>query len=347
MSSEILLTQFSHGAGCGCKISPKILDQILSGTGQSFHDTKLLVGNSNKDDAGAYQINDKQVILSTLDFFMPIVDDPFDFGRIASTNALSDIYAMGGEPFMALAILGWPVGKIPEELATEVLEGAKSACKEAKVVLAGGHSIDNPEPIFGLSVNGLVNKGNLKTNSNAKEGNLLFLTKPLGVGILSTAKKKGLVKEQDYQKSLTSMLQLNTIGAVVSSYKEVTAMTDVTGFGLLGHLGEMLSGSGLSAEIDFNQIPILTDLNNYINQGAVPGGSKRNWDSYYEGIIGLNSEYAKAILTDPQTSGGLLISIEPTFEKDFMNLCEKHSQPTYFIGHTTKATDYRLKVVNV
>src|SRR6187401_1552261 len=249
------LTQYSHGAGCGCKIAPKVLDEILK-SNISFPDTKnLLVGNSSKDDAAVYDLENGMALISTTDFFMPIVDDAFDFGRIAAANSISDVYAMGGKPLLAIAILGWPVEKLPVELAQRIIEGGRTVCAEAGIPLAGGHSIDSPEPIFGLAVTGIVSKENLKQNNTAQSGDLIFLTKPLGVGILSTAQKRGLLKEGHLQLMIEQMTMLNKIGEASGKIKGVTAMTDVTGFGLFGHLIEMAESSGVSAEIFYTKIP--------------------------------------------------------------------------------------------
>ncbi len=306
----IKLTQYSHGAGCGCKIAPKILDEILKSNLSSPDNKNLIVGNSSKDDAAVYDLGNGMALISTTDFFMPIVDDPFEFGRIASANAISDVYAMGGKPIMAISILGWPINTILPEIARKVIEGARSICLEAGIPLAGGHSIDSPEPIFGLAVNGLASTNAIKQNNTAKEGNVLFLTKALGVGILTTAEKKGILKDEHRSIAAMQMMKLNKIGAVLGEIKSVTAMTDVTGFGLLGHLVEMAEGSGLCAVINFENVPLITgDLKDYIDQKCVPGGTNRNWDSYGD-KIGDISNYQKAILADPQTSGGLLIAVE-------------------------------------
>jgi selenide,water dikinase len=306
------LTQYSHGAGCGCKIAPKILDEILTSNFAMPDNDKLIVGNHSKDDAAVYDIGNAMALISTTDFFMPIVDDPYEFGRIASANAISDVYAMGGKPVLAIAILGWPINILPPAIAKKVIEGSRSICREAGIPLAGGHSIDSPEPIFGLAVNGLVPIKNIKQNNLAKEGDILFLTKPLGVGILTTAEKKGLLKEAHKGLAAKQMMQLNKVGETLGSIAGVHAMTDVTGFGLLGHLVEMAGGSGLSAVINFDNVHLITDdLTNYVDQKCVPGGTNRNWDSYGD-KIGLVKEYQKAILADPQTSGGLLIAVDAT-----------------------------------
>jgi selenide,water dikinase len=274
---------------------------------------KLIVGNHSKDDAAVLDLGNGTALISTTDFFMPIVDDPYQFGRIASANAISDVYAMGGKPVLAIAILGWPINTLPPEVAQQVIEGSRSICAEAGIPLAGGHSIDSPEPIFGLAVNGLVPLSSIKQNNTAKEGNILFLTKPLGVGILTTAEKKGILKPQHQPLAAQQMMQLNKVGEALGKIAGVEAMTDVTGFGLLGHLIEMAEGSGLSAEVMVNKLPLITDdLREYITNKAVPGGTNRNWASYGSKVdMAGFGEDDKAILADPQTSGGLLIAVDP------------------------------------
>ena len=307
--SKIKLTQYSHGAGCGCKISPKVLDSILKTNIAPFESPNLLVGNDSRDDAAVYDMKNGTAIISTTDFFMPIVDDPFMFGKIASANAISDIYAMGGKPIMAIAILGWPINKLAPEVAQKVLEGGREACKEAGIALAGGHSIDSPEPIFGLAVTGQVAIENLKRNDTATVGCQLLLTKPLGVGILTTAQKNEKLKSEHAHIAPNSMAQLNTIGGELANFPQIKAMTDVTGFGLLGHLTEMCQGSNLSAEIELDKIPRFAEVDYYIAEGCMPGGTHRNWDSYGQNID-LPNKAAKMILCDPQTSGGLLLAVE-------------------------------------
>lgn len=311
---HIMLTQYSHGAGCGCKISPAMLEEILHSQFTRPDNQKLIVGNDSKDDAAVFDLGDGQGLIATTDFFMPIVDDPFDFGRIASANAISDVYAMGGKPILAIAILGWPIYSLPVSAARRIIEGSRSLCQEAGIPLAGGHSIDSPEPIFGLAVNGLINLDHIKKNNTAKKGDCLFLTKPLGIGILTTAEKKGILKSTHRGLAAKQMMQLNIVGESLGKMTGVTAMTDVTGFGLLGHLLEMAEGSGLSASLDFSKVPlIIDDLKAYIDKGAVPGGTQRNWESYGK-KINLSLQYdpaiEKAILADPQTSGGLLIAVQ-------------------------------------
>ena len=307
--TDIKLTQYSHGAGCGCKISPAVLDTILHSDSSKLKFPSLLVGNESKDDAAVFDIGDGTCIVSTTDFFMPIVDDPFTFGAIASVNAISDVYAMGGTPFMAIAILGWPINKIPAEVAKEVLEGSRKICADANIPLAGGHSIDCPEPVFGLAVSGKMKKEHLKRNDTAKEGSLLYLTKPLGVGIITTAQKKGIVSEEHLKKAVDTMLTLNSSGAEFGKLNYVNAMTDVTGFGLLGHLCEVCEGSGLSAEIDFSKVPKFDFLEPYIQQNSMPGGTQRNWESYGNKISPIE-DLQRSILADPQTSGGLLVCVD-------------------------------------
>jgi selenide,water dikinase len=308
--ADIRLSQYSHGAGCGCKIAPAILDRILSTQREFAPDPALLVGNQSRDDAAAYDLGDGQVILSTTDFFMPIVDDAFDFGRIAATNAISDIYAMGGRPLMAIAILGWPLDKLPPELAAEVVDGGRQVCSDAGMVLAGGHSIDCPEPVFGLAVTGLVTRDKLKQNDTAIEGCLLYLTKPLGIGVLTTAEKRGLLSEEHKGLARDQMCQLNKAGQTLATLPGVRAMTDVTGFGLAGHLLEMCKGSALDATVNLVAIPSLPGIESYIEQGCVPGGTQRNLQSYGSQLAELDPAW-QAVLCDPQTSGGLLLAVEP------------------------------------
>ncbi len=315
-SNEIKLTQYSHGAGCGCKISPQVLDTILSGVSSpSIGFPGLLVGNEERDDAAVMDLGDGTAIISTTDFFMPIVDDPEEFGRIAAANAISDIYAMGGKPIMAIAILGWPVLQLSPEIAGKVINGAQKTCHEAGIPLAGGHSIDSPEPIFGLAVTGRVPIDNIKKNGGARVGDVIFLTKPLGTGILSTAQKKGQLLPAHEDLGSRSMMRLNVVGEDLGKIKGVHAMTDVTGFGLGGHLIEMCSASSTSAVIDFHRLPILDHLlDRYIQIGCIPGGTQRNMDSYGASIWFENANY-RFIICDPQTSGGLLISVAPTEEE--------------------------------
>ncbi|MBN2167537.1 MAG: selenide, water dikinase SelD [Marinilabiliaceae bacterium] len=342
--NTIKLTHFSHGAGCGCKISPVVLDSILKTNISPLSDKNLIVGNDTKDDAAVYDIGNGMGIISTTDFFMPIVDDPFTFGKIAATNAISDVYAMGGQPMMAIAILGWPVDKLSPDIAQRVLEGGRDTCREAGIPLAGGHSIDSPEPIFGLAVTGSVDLNKLKRNNTATEGCLLYLTKPLGVGILTTAQKKGVLKNEHSHIAPESMCKLNNIGLELSKIKGVKAMTDVTGFGLLGHLSEMCEGSKLTAHISYNSIPKFPMIQEYVNMKCIPGGTFRNWDSYGNSIH-LKNEYLKNILCDPQTSGGLLIAVEKEATKEVENILLKHLFQNTPIGYLSKKEE-KLIFVN-
>jgi selenide,water dikinase len=323
---DIKLTQYSHGAGCGCKISPAILDKMLHSPVSYQTDSRLLVGNDKRDDAAVYDLGNGTALISTTDFFMPIVDDAYDFGRIASANAISDVYAMGGKPILAIAILGWPVDKLPAETAREVLEGARAICAEAGITLAGGHSIDCPEPVFGLAVNGIVGINHLKENSKATAGCKLYLTKALGVGILSTAQKKGLLKPQHANIAFESMVKLNNIGELLGHLDYVKALTDVTGFGLLGHLAEMCEGSGLQAVVNFGLVPKINALDEYLEQACIPGGTHRNWTSYGH-KISVVTERQKHILADPQTSGGLLVAVEAGHQSEFEELLVKNNIP--------------------
>jgi selenide,water dikinase len=326
-ATDIQLTRYSHGAGCGCKISPAILNTILhSTTPKTPADPRLLVGNDTRDDAAVYDLGNGHALISTTDFFMPIVDDAFDFGRIASANAISDVYAMGGHPVMAIAILGWPVEKLPPETARQVLEGARAICAEAGISLAGGHSIDCPEPVFGLAVNGIVAIPNIRKNSTGTPGSHLYLTKTLGVGILSTAQKKGLLAAEDAALALNNMVTLNRLGEPLGQIPGVTAMTDVTGFGLLGHLAEMCEGSNLSAIIEFDRVPVIPTYKTYVEQGCIPGGTGRNWASYGNKVR-LSAENQRPILADPQTSGGLLIAVDPDSTEEVERLLRSHGLP--------------------
>lgn len=314
--NEIKLTQYSHGAGCGCKIAPAVLDKILHSDFKSAAFPNLLVGTESKDDAAVYELDNGTCIISTTDFFMPIVDDAFTFGKIASVNAISDVYAMGGTPVMALAILGWPVDKLPTELAQQVLDGAREVCKAAGIPLAGGHSIDSPEPIFGLAVTGAVLKENLKKNNTAKPGDLLYITKPLGVGIITTAQKRGLAEVEDVNEAVRIMTEPNMLGAEFGKLSYVNAMTDITGFGLLGHLIEVCEGSGVSAEMEYQQIPLIRNLQSYLSKFIYPDNTMRNWQSYEKKVKGIGSE-SLLTLCDPQTSGGLLVCVDKNHQEEF------------------------------
>lgn len=342
-NEPIRLTQYSHGAGCGCKISPKVLEQILHTEQAKFIDPNLLVGNETKDDAAVYDIGNGVGIVSTTDFFMPIVDDPFDFGRIAATNAISDIFAMGGKPIMAIAILGFPINKLPAEVAQKIVDGGRFACQQAGIALAGGHSIDSPEPIFGLAVTGIISIEQVKKNASAQADCDLYLTKPLGIGVLTTAEKQGKLKPEHQNLARDVMCQMNLIGAEFAKVDEITAMTDVTGFGLLGHLTEICQGSNLRAEVYFDQIQTLDGVREYIAQGAVPGGTTRNFDSYGHLISPLSDEQ-KAILCDPQTSGGLLIAVKPQAVESVKQIAKNANVALYPVGRLLKAESGKVLI---
>jgi selenide,water dikinase len=311
---EVKLTQYSHGAGCGCKIAPGVLDRILGELGAQADDPRLLVGHGARDDAAVYDLGDGTAAVSTTDFFMPIVDDPHSFGRIAAANAISDIYAMGGSPLMAIAILGWPVDKLDPEVAGRVLEGGRSICAEAGIPLAGGHSIDSPEPIFGLAVTGRVEIDRLKRNGGAEVGDMLFLSKPLGVGMVTTAQKKGMVQPVHLEAAAHNMMRLNKVGAALGQVDGVHAMTDVTGFGLAGHGLEMARATQVELVFHASALPTLDRpaLEQYHATGCIPGGTRRNFASYGADLrMDTVSEFERDLLCDPQTSGGLLIAAAP------------------------------------
>jgi len=305
---KVRLTEYSHGAGCGCKISPSMLTEILASSLTLESDERLLVGNDTRDDAAVYDLGDGRGVISTTDFFMPIVDDPFDFGRIAVTNAISDIYAMGGRPLMAIAVLGWPTDKLDSATASAVVDGGRQACADVGIHLAGGHSIDSPEPIFGAAVTGEVELTNLKRNDAARPGDLLFLTKPLGIGVLTTAEKKQALRPEHVGVARDWMCLPNRIGVSLGGLSAVNAMTDVTGFGLAGHLLEICHGSNLRARLDMQKVPTIDGVDQYIREGCVPGGTGRNFASYGEHMQAV-PEADRALLCDPQTSGGLLVSV--------------------------------------
>jgi selenide,water dikinase len=347
--TNVKLTRFSHGAGCGCKISPAVLDSILASSIHYPEDKRLLVGNSSRDDAAVYDLDNGTALISTTDFFMPIVDDPFDFGCIASANAISDVYAMGGKPILAIAILGWPIDKISTDEARKVLEGSRKICAEAGITLAGGHSIDAPEPIFGLAVNGLVSKENLKQNNSVQENDVFFLTKKIGVGILTTAEKKGILRKEHEGMAARQMMELNSIGEKLGNQPAVHAMTDVTGFGLLGHLTEMCEGSRVSATIYLASVPLICpDLAEYISEKAIPGGTHRNWASYGHKISvapQLEDHLTKTLLADPQTSGGLLFSVAHDRAKEIQQWLKEEHIMASIIGHASSQKEKFVVVV--
>ena len=345
---EIKLTQHSKGGGCGCKIAPSVLSEILAAhnVGAKNNIPQLLVGNDSRDDAAVYQIDEKNAIISTTDFFMPIVDDAFAFGQIAAANAISDVYAMGGKPIFALAVLGWPLATLPASVAAQVMEGARKTCADAGIVIAGGHSIDSQDPIFGLVVNGMVEIKNLKRNDTAQEGDVLILTKPLGVGILATSQKRGLLTEAHLEKLVKQLTTINKAGEALGKLTSVHAMTDVTGFGLAGHLTEMMQGSNLTAEISYSGLPIIPEVRDYIAQKAIPGATARNWNATQAGIElapEIDEKEASVLLPDPQTNGGLLIAVAPDAVKEVQAILEnlgiQYRDP---IGVCKKASDKRI-----
>ena len=308
-----------------------MLGTILHSELEKFYDPNLLVGNETADDAAVYDLGNGTAIISTTDFFMPIVDDPFDFGRIAATNAISDIFAMGGKPIMGIAILGFPTNVLPAEVAQKIVDGGRFACHQAGIALAGGHSIDSPEPIFGLAVTGVIDTEKVKRNASAKSGCKLYMTKPLGIGILTTAEKKGKLKPEHQGLATAAMCQMNSIGSQFSQVEGVTAMTDVTGFGLLGHLIEICEGSNLSAVVFADKIKTLDGVKDYIAQGCVPGGTGRNFESYGH-KVGVLTEEQKAILCDPQTSGGLLVAVEPNSVQTVIEIAKEAGIDLYEVG---------------
>jgi len=312
------LTSLAHGGGCGCKIAPGVLAELLRGAPMFPASSDLLVGRETSDDAAVYRLNDEQAIVATTDFFMPIVDDPFDFGRIAATNALSDLYAMGARPLFALAIVGMPINALPHDTIREILRGGEQACADAGIVVAGGHSIDSVEPIYGLAAIGVVDPRHLKRNADARVGDVLVLGKPLGVGVYSSALKKSMLDDDGYRQMLDSTTRLNTVGTQLATLASVHAITDVTGFGLLGHLLEVCRASGVAAEIDVARVPLLPQTLDLLQRGCVTGASNRNWASYGAEVHladGLPPHW-QPLLTDPQTSGGLLVSCDPAAVND-------------------------------
>ena len=341
------LTEYSHGQGCGCKISPKVLDTILESSLSEIDDPNLLVGNHSRDDAAVYDLGNGEAVISTTDFFMPIVDDPYTFGRIAATNAISDIYAMGGAPLMAIAIFGWPLDKLPPEVGQQVVEGGRSVCIDAGIMLAGGHSIDAPEPIFGLAVTGKVTIKHLKENSKAQVGDKIYLTKPLGIGILTTAQKQKKITKEDETRAIETMCQLNNIGEKLAKIDGINAMTDVTGFGLGGHLTEVCQGSDVHAVINYNKVPVLPNIKDYLANGCSPGGAQRNFDSYGHNLSPMSSE-VQSIICDPQTSGGLLIMVANQAEAEFDQVMREHGFDLEAIGEIIQPQETQALVqVNV
>lgn len=343
-AEQIRLTQFSPGAGCGCKIAPKELEEILKGSHSKLSFPELLVGNDTKDDAAVYDIGGGKAIISTTDFFTPIVDDPFNFGRIAATNAISDIYAMGGKPIMAIGILGWPLDKLPSSLASVVISGARQVCDNAGIPLAGGHSINISDPIFGLAVTGIISTDKVKMNCGAKVGDVLCLTKPIGIGLVSSAEKFGVVREEDKAVALDLMTRLNTPGAELSELEVVHSITDVTGFALAGHSLEMAQGSGVKAVIEYDSIPRIKGIDYYIEQECMPGGTFRNFASYGD-KCDMDPKY-KPLMCDPQTSGGLLLAIDPSGVEQAEQCVRNLGHEFYRIGYMAECDgDKYLKVI--
>jgi selenide,water dikinase len=336
----IKLTQYSRGSGCGCKIAPDVLENILKSNSLAAIDKNLIVGNNTKDDAAVYDLGNGTALISAVDFFMPIVDDAFDFGRIAAANAISDVYAMGGKPLLATAILGWPVEKLPAELAQQVIEGAKSICSEAGITLAGGHSIDSLEPMFGLSVNGLVELNYLKKNSTAKAGDLIYITKKIGVGILATALKRGVISTEHESVFIQQLTQLNSIGELFGKLNYVSALTDITGFGLLGHLIEMMEGADLSAELNYENVTLIEGIQEYTLKMIVPDNVYRNWNSYQHKVKNIGAE-SFFTLCDPQTNGGLMVTISPNHKNEFEQLLKENNLSEFAvpIGVVTERKD--------
>ncbi len=341
---NIKLTEYSHGAGCGCKISPAVLETILKTTGDKVNYPNLLVGYSNKDDAAAYDLGNGTSVLSTTDFFMPIVDDPFTFGKIAATNAISDIYAMGGKPLMAISILGWPVNILSPEIASKVIEGGRTICDEAGIPLAGGHSIDSPEPIFGLAVTGLVENNRLKQNNKAIPGCEIFLTKPLGIGILTTAQKRKKIEPGHIDAAIHAMTTLNKIGSEISALGSVATVTDITGFGLLGHLGEICESSGISAIVEFDKVPLLPNTKKYLEMDCVSGGTKNNFKSYGHTIEEMTDQQ-RHILCDAQTSGGLLVFVKKEGVSEFLKVTANAGLSLQSIGRTCDQFERLIRVI--
>jgi len=345
--SEIKLTQYSKSSGCGCKIAPEILNQILKQTRSANTLTNLLVGNKNNDDAAVIDLGNEQALISTVDFFTPMVNDAELFGKIAAANAISDVYAMGGKPILAVAILGWPIDKLSSQMAAEVLKGALQICAEAGIEMAGGHSIESAEPFFGLSVNGLVNTKQIKRNCTAKPGDILYLTKPLGSGILSAALKRDKL-ESIYEKQLFDALsKLNKIGEHMAELSYINAITDITGFGFLGHLLEMMEGSSLSAEIDYRAIQMLDGAKYYSSQLIVPDNLYRNWNNCKDKVLGIGQE-SFLILNDPQTNGGLLVAVNPEKSKEFETFLINHEYEKFItpIGKAITGLPTKIDVLN-
>jgi selenide,water dikinase len=346
---EFKLTQYAKGAGCGCKIAPSVLENILANSRvDGVLQENLLVGNSSNDDAAVYDLKNGMALLVTADFFMPIVDDAYTFGKIAAANAISDVYAMGGKPITAIALLGWPIDKLPAELAAKVMAGAKEICKEAGIVISGGHTIDSVEPFFGLSVNGMVAIENIKRNSTAKVGDVLMLTKPLGVGILATAQKRGVLKKEHEEVLVNALCSLNSVGEFFGTQKNISAMTDVTGFGIMGHAIEMAEGAGLSIHLEFAKLPVLTETQAYMDQHILPDATFRNWNAYLPKTTiaeGIDPKQSFSVLPDPQTNGGLLLAVRAGTQEELKKAAAEHGVEIWEIGRFEQQGEKVLSVV--
>jgi len=340
---NVKLTEYTKGGGCGCKIPPSALAEILADhkTGGA---NGLLVGNSSGDDCAVLEIGSDRLLISTTDFFTPIVDDPYDFGRIAAANSISDIYSMGGTPVLAISILAWPLEKLDASVASEVMRGAREVCSEAGILIGGGHSIENPEPVFGLSVNGLLNRFQLKQNNTANPGDLLYLTKPIGSGILSTALKRGLLPDEQQQELISRMSELNSIGRQFGDIESVTAMTDLTGFGLLGHISEMCDSGRVSVVISYSDVPFMTGVLELAGKMVYPDNTMRNWNTFGEQVLGISGE-SLLTLCDPQTNGGLLVAVKPDSREMIEAFCRKEDQFFKLIGHFVEPMNKLIQII--
>jgi selenide, water dikinase len=343
----VSLTSLAHGGGCGCKLAPSVLQELLSNQPAVAPFGQLLVGIETGDDAAVWQVDDNTCVIATTDFFMPMVDDPFDFGRIAATNAISDVYAMGGKPIMALAILGMPVDKMPASMVREILRGGQAVCTDAGIPIAGGHSIDCPEPVYGLAVIGLCHPRDVRRNADAQAGDALILTKPLGVGIYSAAIKKDALPHGGYGEMIATTTLLNRVGSELAKDKDVHAVTDVTGFGLLGHGLEVARGSGLALTISLGAVPLLSHAEKLSQQGNVTGASHRNWKSYGDGVVLLEGlpDWQRHLLTDPQTSGGLLVTCAPHRADDILRSIVARGYPFARVIGNAEAGPPGIRVV--
>ncbi|MBI1307461.1 MAG: selenide, water dikinase SelD [Bacteroidetes bacterium] len=345
-AEKIRLTQFSKGSGCGCKIAPESLETLLNQLPKSKINPYLIIGNENRDDAAVYDLGNDRYLISTVDFFTPIVDDAFDFGRIAAANAISDVYAMGGKPLFATAVFGWPVDKLPIQLGSEVLRGGRTICDQAGIVIAGGHSVDLPEPVFGLSVIGEVNKSHLKTNGNAQPGDRLFVTKPIGTGMLSTAMKRGIYNSEELKPAIDQMTTLNSIGEFLGRFSDVHALTDITGFGLLGHLLEMCNASNTSAEVVFDLIPLLLPekMDHLINSFVFSDNTMRNYKAHHPFCSPMDGRKL-GIMCDPQTNGGLLISVQPDFADTLIKEVKNTGSEIWEVGRMKERGELVVELV--